>query len=101
MVFVLDEFDQFTKRPKQTLLYNLFDIAQSASVPIAVVGLTCREVCARKPLGLLVQRATCRPWCPSGNMLPTLDYRYTHTTHTHRTSVTCLRSAWRHGFRTA
>ncbi|KAG1679060.1 Origin recognition complex subunit 4 [Nymphon striatum] len=42
ILFVLDEFDLFCHHKNQTLLYNLFDIAQSAQTPIAVVGLTCR-----------------------------------------------------------
>ncbi|KAI5200867.1 hypothetical protein AUEXF2481DRAFT_2088 [Aureobasidium subglaciale EXF-2481] len=42
VVFVLDEFDLFTTHPRQTLLYNLFDIAQSRKAPIAVLGLTTR-----------------------------------------------------------
>jgi origin recognition complex subunit 4 len=42
VVFVLDEFDLFAQHPKQALLYNLFDAAQSAQNPMAVIGLTCR-----------------------------------------------------------
>lgn len=42
VVFVMDEFDLFAARPRQTLLYNLFDIAQSRKAPIAVLGLTTR-----------------------------------------------------------
>ncbi|KAG2181236.1 hypothetical protein INT43_008819 [Umbelopsis isabellina] len=42
VIFVLDEFDLFAQHPKQALLYNLFDIAQSSQNPIAVLGLTCR-----------------------------------------------------------
>ncbi|KAI7862452.1 origin recognition complex subunit 4 C-terminus-domain-containing protein [Spinellus fusiger] len=42
VIFILDEFDQFTLQPKQTLLYNLLDTVQSAQSPLAVVGLTCR-----------------------------------------------------------
>jgi len=42
VVFVLDEFDLFVTHPRQTLLYNLFDIAQARKAPIAVLGLTCR-----------------------------------------------------------
>jgi len=42
ILFVLDEFDLFCHHKNQTLLYNLFDVAQSALLPIAVVGLTCR-----------------------------------------------------------
>ncbi|KAI9840924.1 MAG: hypothetical protein M1838_003830 [Thelocarpon superellum] len=42
VVFVLDEFDLFASHPRQTLLYNLFDIAQARKAPIAVVGLTTK-----------------------------------------------------------
>ncbi|CAF9915884.1 MAG: hypothetical protein GOMPHAMPRED_000882 [Gomphillus americanus] len=42
VIFILDEFDLFTNHPRQTLLYNLFDIAQSRKAPIAVLGLTTR-----------------------------------------------------------
>jgi origin recognition complex subunit 4 len=42
IVFVMDEFDLFATHPRQTLLYNLFDIAQARKAPIAVLGLTTR-----------------------------------------------------------
>lgn len=42
VVFVIDEFDMFASHPRQTLLYNLFDIAQSRKAPIAVLGCTTR-----------------------------------------------------------
>jgi origin recognition complex subunit 4 len=42
VVFIMDEFDLFAQHPRQTLLYNLFDIAQSRKAPIAVLGLTTR-----------------------------------------------------------
>ncbi|XP_072274230.1 origin recognition complex subunit 4 isoform X2 [Pyxicephalus adspersus] len=42
VLFILDEFDLFAHHKNQTLLYNLFDIAQSAQTPITVIGLTCR-----------------------------------------------------------
>lgn len=42
VVFVLDEFDLFTSHVRQTLLYNLFDIAQARKAPIAVVGCSVR-----------------------------------------------------------
>ncbi|KAJ0062230.1 hypothetical protein NL108_002564, partial [Boleophthalmus pectinirostris] len=42
VLFLLDEFDLFVHHKNQTLLYNLFDVSQSAQAPIAVVGLTCR-----------------------------------------------------------
>jgi len=42
VVFILDEFDLFATHPRQTLLYNLFDIAQARKAPIVVLGLTTR-----------------------------------------------------------
>lgn len=44
ILFVLDEFDLFVHHKNQTLLYNLFDVSQSAQTPICVVGLSCRLV---------------------------------------------------------
>lgn len=40
VVFIMDEFDLFATHARQTLLYNLFDIAQARKAPIAVLGLT-------------------------------------------------------------
>lgn len=42
VIFIIDEFDLFASHPRQTLLYNLFDIAQSRNAPIAVLGLTTK-----------------------------------------------------------
>ncbi|XP_062129814.1 origin recognition complex subunit 4 [Drosophila sulfurigaster albostrigata] len=42
VVFVLEEFDLFCAHHNQTLLYNLFDVSQSAQAPICVLGVTCR-----------------------------------------------------------
>lgn len=42
VIFILDEFDLFAYHPRQTLLYNLFDVAQSRSAPILVIGLTTK-----------------------------------------------------------
>ncbi|KAJ5087620.1 hypothetical protein N7456_011236 [Penicillium angulare] len=42
IIILLDEFDLFVTHPRQTLLYNLFDIAQARKAPIAVVGLTTK-----------------------------------------------------------
>lgn len=42
IIFILDDFDIFCAHHNQTLLYNLFDVAQSAQAPICVVGLTYR-----------------------------------------------------------
>lgn len=49
VLFVLDEFDLFAHHKNQTLLYNLFDVSQSAQAPVAVVGVTCRLVGPRYP----------------------------------------------------
>jgi len=40
IIFILDEFDSFCSHKNQTLLYNLFDVAQSRAVPICVIGLS-------------------------------------------------------------
>ncbi|KAJ5175993.1 uncharacterized protein N7482_001870 [Penicillium canariense] len=42
IVILLDEFDLFVTHPRQTLLYNLFDIAQARKAPIVVIGLTTK-----------------------------------------------------------
>ena len=42
VVFVLDEFDLFAAHPRQTLLYNLFDVAQARKAPVAVIGVTAK-----------------------------------------------------------
>ncbi|KAF3274564.1 hypothetical protein TWF970_007825 [Orbilia oligospora] len=42
VIFLLSEFEQFAAHPRQTLLYNLFDIAQARKAPIAVVGMTSK-----------------------------------------------------------
>lgn len=42
VVFIMDEFDLFATHPRQTLLYNLFDIAQARKAPIAVLGLSTK-----------------------------------------------------------
>lgn len=42
IIFIIDEFDMFATHPRQTLLYNLFDVAQSRKAPIAVLGCTAR-----------------------------------------------------------
>ncbi|KDD75244.1 hypothetical protein H632_c789p1, partial [Helicosporidium sp. ATCC 50920] len=45
VVFVLDDFDGFARRSKQTLLYNLLDALQASRVRAAVVGVTARVDC--------------------------------------------------------
>jgi len=42
ILFILEEFDLFAQHKNQTLLYNLFDVTQSAQTPLCVIGLTCR-----------------------------------------------------------
>jgi origin recognition complex subunit 4 len=42
VVFLIDEFDLFTTHARQTLLYNLFDVAQAHKAPIMVLGMTTR-----------------------------------------------------------
>ncbi|XP_057655982.1 origin recognition complex subunit 4 [Diorhabda carinulata] len=42
VIFILEEFDLFCLHHNQTLLYNLFDISQSAQAPICVLGITSR-----------------------------------------------------------
>lgn len=40
MVMVLDQFEYFCSRARQTLLYTLFDIAQEAGVSLSVIGMS-------------------------------------------------------------
>ena len=42
VIFVLDEFDLFAAHPRQTLLYNLLDVAQARKAPVVVLGVTTR-----------------------------------------------------------
>ncbi|KAF2889743.1 hypothetical protein ILUMI_16430 [Ignelater luminosus] len=42
VLFILEEFDLFCSHHNQTLLYNLFDVSQSAQTPICVIGITHR-----------------------------------------------------------
>ncbi|MEQ2205514.1 hypothetical protein XENOCAPTIV_001317 [Xenoophorus captivus] len=50
VLFVLDEFDLFTHHKNQTLLYNLFDVSQSAQAPLAVT------LCEDKSVEEVLQR---------------------------------------------
>lgn len=43
VIFILEEFDLFCTHSNQTLIYNLFDVAQSAQAPLCVIGLTRRD----------------------------------------------------------
>lgn len=38
IIFILDEFDLFCQHKNQTLLYNLFDVCQSAQVVLSMHG---------------------------------------------------------------
>jgi origin recognition complex subunit 4 len=43
ILIILEEFDLFAMHPKQTLLYNLFDLVSSSKkTPMAIIGLSCR-----------------------------------------------------------
>ena len=44
ILFILEDFDLFAHHKNQTLLYNLFDVSQSAQAPVCVLGLTARLV---------------------------------------------------------
>ncbi|TPX69357.1 hypothetical protein CcCBS67573_g06884 [Chytriomyces confervae] len=45
VVFILEEFDLFALHPKQSLLYTLFDIAQTCVNPVLVIGASQRQDC--------------------------------------------------------
>ena len=40
IVFVLEEFHLFCSHHNQTLLYNLFDMAQTRATPMVVIGIS-------------------------------------------------------------
>ncbi len=40
VVFVLEEFQLFCAHHNQTLLYNLFDVAQTQATPMVVIGIS-------------------------------------------------------------
>ena len=40
LIIILEEFELFTNHAKQTLLYNLFDITQTSTTPIFVIGIS-------------------------------------------------------------
>lgn len=42
LVFIMDEFDLFTKNKTQLLLYTLLNTIQSSSSPMCLIGATCR-----------------------------------------------------------
>lgn len=39
VVFIIEKFDLFCSHHNQTLLYNLFDVSQSAQTPICIIGM--------------------------------------------------------------
>lgn len=59
VIFVVDEIDKFTDN-KQTLLYNLLDLAQTSQVPVCVVGvstkITVRELFEKRVRSRFSQR---------------------------------------------
>ncbi|OBA19532.1 hypothetical protein METBIDRAFT_59873 [Metschnikowia bicuspidata var. bicuspidata NRRL YB-4993] len=42
VVFLIDEIEKFTENPRQTLLYNLFELSQESKVPICILGITLK-----------------------------------------------------------
>lgn len=60
IIFIIEEFENFTSGSKQTLLYNLFDLSQSSSTPICVVGvstkITARELLEKRVRSRFSQR---------------------------------------------
>jgi origin recognition complex subunit 4 len=45
VIFILEEFDQFTAHKLQSLLYNVFDLVQNSKSPVSVIGVTNRIDC--------------------------------------------------------
>jgi len=43
IIFILDDFDEFATRNKQSLLYTIFDLQQKADVQVLLVGTTTRS----------------------------------------------------------
>lgn len=60
IIFIIEEFENFTSGSKQTLLYNLFDLSQSSSTPICVLGvstkITARELLEKRVKSRFSQR---------------------------------------------
>lgn len=60
IVFIIDEFEHFTQGKKQVLLYNLFELTASASVPICIIGtstkFTTRELLEKRVRSRFSQR---------------------------------------------
>ena len=43
VIFVLEEFDLFLQKQKQTLIYNLLDLVHSSKVQATILGVSCRH----------------------------------------------------------
>ena len=56
VIFILSEIHLFASHSRQSLLYNLFDLAQSSTTPLAVLGLTPRA----DVIGMLEKRVKSR-----------------------------------------
>eukprot|EP00002_Diphylleia_rotans_P026740 TRINITY_DN534_c0_g1_i1.p1 TRINITY_DN534_c0_g1~~TRINITY_DN534_c0_g1_i1.p1 ORF type:complete len:604 (+),score=151.88 TRINITY_DN534_c0_g1_i1:91-1812(+) len=41
-VLILDEFDMFTQKSRQSFLYNILDALQADTIKLSIVGLSCR-----------------------------------------------------------
>jgi len=99
ILFVLEEFDLFAQHRNQTLLYNLFDITQSAQTPLCVVGLTCRldvvELLEKRvksrfshrqmhlfnKLNLSQYRQLCQSYLSLDTQFPDTEFAHTWNTH--------------------
>lgn len=42
LIFIIENFELFCAHHNQALLYNLFDVAQSAQTPVCILGITSR-----------------------------------------------------------
>lgn len=42
LIFIMDEFDLFTKNKTQLLLYTILNTIQTSSTPMCLIGITCR-----------------------------------------------------------
>ncbi|CAH2353404.1 putative origin recognition complex subunit 4 [[Candida] railenensis] len=60
IIFVIEEFEKFTLSSRQTLLYNLFDLSQSSSTPVCIIGIsskvTARELLEKRVRSRFSQR---------------------------------------------
>ena len=42
LLFIMEEFDLFTKNKTQLLLYTILNTIQTSSTPMCLIGITCR-----------------------------------------------------------